>query len=216
MRRLAAEGLGTAMLLLAVIGSGIMGETLAAGNTAVALLVNAIATGAMLFVIITVLGPVSGAHFNPAVTLAFWLRGEIGQREAIAFVLCQCAGAVIGVWAAHVMFDQPVLQVSQTFHRTGPAQWVSEVLATCGLLFAIFGGLAARPPAVPALVACYITGAYFFTASTSFANPAVTLARGFSDSFAGIWPGHVPAFVLAQLAAVVIAHVTLNRLFPAD
>ncbi|OAN71150.1 MIP family channel protein [Sulfitobacter sp. EhC04] len=213
MRRLAAEGLGTAMLLVSVIGSGIMGAALAEGNDAIALLANAIATGCMLYAIITVLGPISGAHFNPAVTLAFYLRGEMPGWEAPLFVAAQVTGAVLGVWAAHLMFDLPVLQVSQTMHRTGAAQWFSEGIATFGLLFVIFGGLKHREEAVPVLVALYITGAYWFTASTSFANPAVTFARGFSDTFAGIYPGHIAAFVAAQIVAVLLAHVILRALF---
>lgn len=204
--KLWAEALGTAMLLISVIGSGIMGVALADGNAAVTLLANAIATGCMLFVIITVLGPVSGAHFNPAVTLAFALRAEITAPLAAAYVGAQIVGAVLGVWAAHAMFDLDILQTSGTLHRSGPAQWFSEILATLGLLFVIFGGLRARPDAVPALVAFYITGAYWFTSSTSFANPAVTIARGFSDTFAGIYPGHIAGFVLAQLAATIFAH----------
>ncbi|MEL7092905.1 MAG: MIP/aquaporin family protein [Pseudomonadota bacterium] len=208
-----AEALGTAFLLIAVVGSGIMGETLAAGNTAVALLANAVATGCMLYVIITVLGPISGAHFNPGVTLAFALRGDHSWGAVTPYVAAQVAGGVLGVWATHLMFDLPVLQLSETLHRTGPAQWWSEVLATFGLLFVIFGGLRARPAAVPVLVALYITGAYFFTASTSFANPAVTLARGLSDTFAGIYPWHIPAFILAQVVGVGVAHVILRRLF---
>lgn len=204
--KLWAEALGTAMLLISVIGSGIMGVALADGNVAVTLLANAIATGCMLFVIITVLGPVSGAHFNPAVTLAFALRGEITPPLAAAYVGAQIVGAVLGVWAAHAMFDLDILQTSGTLHRSGAAQWFSEILATLGLLFVIFGGLRARPDAVPALVAFYITGAYWFTSSTSFANPAVTIARGFSDTFAGIYPGHIAGFVLAQLVATIFAH----------
>ena len=203
---LLAEGAGTAMLLISVIGSGIMGETLADGNVAIALLANAIATGCMIFLIVTVLAPVSGAHFNPGVTLTFALRGEIAPRVALAYVAAQIIGAIIGVWATHGMFDLAVLQSSTTMHRTGGAQWFSEVLATWGLLFVIFGGLKSRPDAVPALVAFYITGAYWFTASTSFANPAVTVARGFSDTFAGIYPGHIAGFVVAQLVAVALAH----------
>ena len=210
--KLLAEGAGTAMLLISVIGSGIMGETLANGNAAIALLANAIATGCMLFVIITVLAPASGAHFNPGVTLAFALRGEIAPRIALAYVAAQIIGAIIGVWATHGMFDLAVLQSSTTMHRTGGAQWFSEVLATWGLLFVIFGGLKSRPDAVPALVAFYITGAYWFTASTSFANPAVTVARGFSDTFAGIYPGHIAGFVVAQLIAVVLAHVVFAKI----
>lgn len=213
MQKLCAEGLGTAMLLVGVVGSGIMGEALAGGNFAIALLANAIATGCTLFVIITVLGPISGAHFNPAVTLAFWLRKEIDGQMASAYVAVQVIGGVLGVWVTHAMFDLPLLQSSTTLHRTGLAQWWSEGLATFGLLFVIFGGLRARPEAVPTLVALYITGAYWFTASTSFANPAVTIARGFSDTFSGIYPGHVPAFIAVQLVAAGVAHVTLGRLF---
>jgi|TARA_B110000908_G_C10105935_1_gene380767 glycerol uptake facilitator-like aquaporin len=211
-QKLFAELIGTAMLLISVIGSGIMGVTLAEGNDAITLLANAIATGCMLFVIITVLGPISGAHFNPAVSLAFYLRGELSATALAGFIVAQVSGAVIGVWAAHLMFDLPVLQISQTMHRTGTAQGFSESLAMLGLLFVIFGGLRARPDAVPTLVAFYITGAYWFTSSTSFANPAVTIARGFSDTFAGIYPGHIAMFVSVQLAATLVGHVTLKRL----
>ncbi|MEM8655221.1 MAG: MIP/aquaporin family protein [Pseudomonadota bacterium] len=214
-QKLWAEGLGTALLLIGVVGSGIMGEALAGGNVGIALLANAIATGCMLYVIITVLGPISGAHFNPAVTLAFWLRGEITTRPALAYVGVQIVGGVLGVWATHAMFDLSILQSSTTMHRTGVAQWWSEGIATFGLLFVIFGGLRSRPEAVPTLVALYITGAYWFTASTSFANPAVTIARGFSDTFAGIYPGHIPAFIAVQLVAVLVGHPVLRRLFAA-
>lgn len=209
-RKLVAEFTGTAMLLISVIGSGIMGAALSQGNDAVTLLANAIATGCMLFVIITVLGHISGAHFNPAVSLAFYLRGQLPARELAGFVVAQVVGALIGVWAAHLMFDLPVLQISGTMHRTGPAQWFSEALAMLGLLFVIFGGLRARPDAVPTLVALYITGAYWFTSSTSFANPAVTLARGFSDTFAGIYPAHIAMFIVVQFAATLIGHVVLK------
>ncbi|MEM9870348.1 MAG: MIP/aquaporin family protein [Pseudomonadota bacterium] len=212
-RKLVAEGLGTALLLVSVIGSGIMGEGLSDGNVAIALLANAIATGCMLYCIITVLGPISGAHFNPAVTLAFALRREIGMVMALAYVIVQVAGGLLGVWATHAMFDLPLLQVSETLHRTGPAQWWSEGIATFGLLFVIFGGLKSRPDAVPTLVALYITGAYWFTSSTSFANPAVTLARGFSDTFAGIYPGHIAAFVAVQCVAAVLSVAVFRRLF---
>ncbi|MDG1103631.1 MAG: aquaporin, partial [Ascidiaceihabitans sp.] len=170
-RKIAAEGLGTSLLLIGVVGSGIMGESLADGNTAIALLANAIATGCMLYVIITVLGPVSGAHFNPAVTLAFYLRGDLDRATALAYVPTQIACGILGVWATHLMFDLPILQASSTMHRTGISQWWSEGIATFGLLFVIFGGIKSRPEAVPALVAMYITGAYWFTSSTSFANP---------------------------------------------
>ena len=215
-RKLAAEGLGTALLLIGVVGSGIMGAALADGNDAIALLANAIATGCMLYVIITVLGPISGAHFNPAVTLAFWLRGEIAAPLAGAYVIVQILCGIAGVWATHLMFDLSILQTSTTMHRTGIAQWSSEIIATFGLLFVIFGGIRSKPDAVPALVAMYITGAYWFTSSTSFANPAVTIARGFSDTFAGIYPGHIAAFIAAQLISVCITHFILKSLLADD
>lgn len=211
-QKIAAEALGTALLLIGVVGSGIMGEALAGGNIAIALLANAIATGAMLFAIITVLGPISGAHFNPAVTLAFYLRGDLDAKLALKYVPAQVVGGILGVWATHVMFDLSVLQASETIHRTGIAQWWSEVVATFGLLFVIFGGLRSKPDAVPTLVAVYITGAYWFTSSTSFANPAVTIARGFTDTFAGIYPGHVAMFIAMQLIGVGIAHLVLRPL----
>ena len=212
-QKLIAEGVGTAMLLISVIGSGIMGAALSDGNDAIALLANAIATGCMLYVIITVLGPISGAHFNPAVTLAFYLRGDITAKLAMGYAVAQVVGGIIGVWATHAMFDLPILQTSETLHRSGIAQWWSEILATLGLLFVIFGGLKSRPEAVPTLVALYITGAYWFTASTSFANPAVTIARGFSDTFAGIYPRHIPAFVIVQLIAAIFAHKLFTAFF---
>ncbi|MEL6220241.1 MAG: MIP/aquaporin family protein [Pseudomonadota bacterium] len=211
-RQLTAEALGTALLLATVVGSGIMAERLAGGNEAVALLGNTVPTGAILFVLITILGPISGAHFNPAVTLAFFLRGEIDARMAVAYVAAQALGGIIGVWAAHLMFDMAVLQASSTV-RTGPAQWFAEVVATFGLVLVIFGGLASRPAAVPALVGLYITAAYWFTASTSFANPAVTLARAFSDTFAGIRPIDMPPFILAQVVGAVIAVALAGWLF---
>jgi glycerol uptake facilitator-like aquaporin len=213
LQKLMAEGLGTALLLIGVVGSGIMGETLAGGNVAIALLANAIATGCMLYVIITVLGPISGAHFNPAVTLAFFVRGEIDTRLAIAYVPIQILGGILGVWATHFMFDLSIFQTSSTLHRTGVNQWGSEAIATFGLLFVIFGGLRSKPDAVPALVAIYITGAYWFTSSTSFANPAVTIARGFSDTFAGIYPGHIAAFILVQIVAVFVTLAIFKVLF---
>jgi len=215
MQKLLAESLGTAFLLIGVVGSGIMGAALADGNIAIALLANAIATGCILYVIITTLGPISGAHFNPAVTLAFLLRGDISVADAIPYVIVQIIGGVLGVWAAHIMFDLSILQASTT-DRTGVAQWFSEILATFGLLFVIFGGLKSRPDAVPTLVALYITGAYWFTSSTSFANPAVTIARGFSDTFAGINPAHIPMFIVMQIVGVGLAALILPRLFPKD
>ena len=214
-QKLFAEALGTALLLIAVVGSGIMAETLSGGNVGLALLANAIATGCMLYAIITTLGPVSGAHFNPAVTLAFALRGEISPNDAGAYAAVQIAGGILGVWAAHLMFDLTILQTSTT-ERASPGLWASELIATFGLLFVIFGGLKSRPEAVPTLVALYITGAYWFTSSTSFANPAVTIARGFSDTFAGILPAHVPVFIAMQLAAVVVAAFVFPMLFPRD
>jgi len=212
MQRYFAEGLGTAFLLIGVVGSGIMGEALAGGNIAIALLANAIATGCILYVLITTLGPISGAHFNPAVTLAFSLRSEHLAKDVLPYITVQIIGGILGVWAAHIMFDLPILQTSTT-DRTGLAQWFSEIIATFGLLFVIFGGLRHRPEAVPTLVALYITGAYWFTSSTSFANPAVTIARGFSDTFAGINPAHIPMFVVMQLIAVGLGHLVLAGIF---
>jgi glycerol uptake facilitator-like aquaporin len=211
-RRLVSECLGTALLLAVVIGSGIMGERLAAGNTAVALLGNTLATGAALVVLITILGPISGAHLNPAVTLAFAWRREIGWSLAGAYILLQIAGATVGVWAAHLMFAEPILQISAKL-RSGPAQGFSEFVATCGLLGTIFGCLRFRPDFVPMAVGLYITSAYWFTASTSFANPAVTIARTLSDSFAGIAPASAPLFILSQSAAVFVAVPLFGWLF---
>lgn len=212
-QKLIAETLGTAFLLIGVIGSGIMGETLSDGNTAIALLANAIATGCILYGIITCLGPVSGAHFNPAVTLFFTLRGEHTWSAFLPYVLAQVVGALLGVWAAHMMFDMSILQVSDTMHRTGLAQWSSEIIATFGLLFVIVGGVVHKPDTVPPLVGLYITGAYWFTSSTSFANPAVTFARGWSDTFAGIAPQHIGMFVVMQLIGVGVAYLVLPLVF---
>lgn len=203
-RRLIAEWLGTFSLLATVIGSGIMAERLAGGNVAVALLGNTIPTGAILVVLITVFGPISGAHFNPAVTLGFALRREMSWRDSGLYVLAQICGGIIGVLAAHVMFDHPLIDPSTTA-RNGIGQWTGEFVATFGLLGTIFGCLKARPQAVPMAVGLYITAAYWFTSSTSFANPAVTIARGFSDTFAGIAPVDVAGFVAVQLVAAVLA-----------
>lgn len=211
-RVLFAEFLGTALLLISVVGSGIMGEALADGNTAVALLANALATGCMLFVIITVLGPISGAHFNPIVTLAFRMRGEIAVGRSLAYIACQIAGGIAGVLLAHIMFDLTLLQTSTTVRDT-PGQVAAEFIATFGLLFVIFGGVRYRPDGVAIMVAAYITGAYWFTASTSFANPAVTVARMFTDTFAGIAPSDVGLFVVMQVGATVIAVPVLSWLF---
>jgi len=211
-RRLAAEALGTAALLIAVVGSGIMAERLAGGNLAIALLANALATGAALVVLITIFGPVSGAHFNPSVTLYFALRGEIAWRLAALYMLTQFSAAIAGVWLAHAMFALPLLEIS-THLRDGPAQGLAEFIATFGLLAAIVGGIRFAPSAVPMLVGLYITGAYWFIASTSFANPAVTVARSLTGSFAGIAPASAPGFIAAQLLATVVAWRLLPWLF---
>jgi glycerol uptake facilitator-like aquaporin len=213
-RRLFAEWLGTAFLLAAVVGSGIMGERLAGGSAALALLANSIATGAALAVLISVLGPISGAHFNPAVSLFFALRREIEPHMAIFYVFAQLTGAIMGVWAAHAMFAMPIVEVSHKL-RDGPALWWAEFVATFGLLMTVAGALRFNRAAAAYLVALYITAAYWFTASTSFANPAATLARTITDSFAGIAPGSAVAFVIAQLVATGIAYVSLEWLFGA-
>jgi glycerol uptake facilitator-like aquaporin len=214
MRRLIlAEFLGTALLLVSVVGSGIMGESLANGNVAITLLANAIATGCMLYCIITLFGPVSGAHFNPIVTLAFLVRGKMAPLTALGFVVAQVVGGICGVWLVHVMFDQPILQLSQTA-RTGVNLWSSEIFASFGLLLVIFGGLAHNKKAIPAMVGLYITGAYWFTSSTSFANPAVSIARSLSDSFSGILPAHVPMFIICQLIGSALALCAISLLFP--
>ncbi|EBA03456.1 hypothetical protein RB2150_02334 [Rhodobacteraceae bacterium HTCC2150] len=211
-QKLLAEFIGTAFLLIGVVGSGIMGETLADGNTAIALLANAIATGCTLYFIITILGPISGAHFNPMVTLAFLAKKEIALPLAVAFIAVQIAGGAVGVWLTHQMFDLPIWQLSTT-SRMGIAQWSSEIIASFGLLFVIFGGIHSRIEAVPTLVALYITGAYWFTSSTSFANPAVTIARGLSDTFAGINPSHIVMFIVMQMIGLGIALIILPTLF---
>lgn len=204
LRRLAAEALGTALLLAVVIGSGVMGETLSGGNVAIALLGNTLATGAALVVLITIFGPLSGAHFNPAVTLVMALKREITPAVALAYTAAQTVGAVIGVWTAHAMFALPILQVSEKL-RDGPAQVFSEAVATFGLIGTILGVSKFRPDLVAVCVGLYITAAYWFTASTSFANPAVTLARSLSNSFAGIAPASAPGFIAGQLAGAVTA-----------
>lgn len=214
-RQLFAEFVGTAFLLVGVVGSGVMGETLADGNVAIALLANAIATGCILYVIITTLGPVSGAHFNPVVTAAFALRGGLERKWVVPYWSAQIAGGIIGVWLVHLMFDLPILQASST-QRGGLGQASSEIFATFGLLFVIFGGLASRVEAVPTLVALYITGAYWFTSSTSFANPAVTIARALSDTFAGIAPSGIPLFIGMQIVGLGLAALILPRLFSKD
>ena len=218
-RRLLAEALGTMLLLATVVGSGIMGVALSGGNDGIALLANAGATAGMLYVLIVTLGPISGAHFNPAVTLAMRLRGEMGNAHAAAYIVVQVLAAIAGVLLAHAMFEQALWQPG-TRMRTGAAQWLSEGVATCGLLLTILLGSRHRPKAIPALVAGYIFAAYWFTASTSFANPAVTVARALTQSFAGIRPDDVGVFVLAQLAgalvAMGVAAVLLGRDEPAS
>lgn len=203
-RKLAAEFIGTAFLLATVVGSGIMADRLSGGSVGLALLANSLATGAILVVLITMLGPISGAHFNPAVTFAFWLRGDIKLNAALAFVAVQIIAGVIGVWAAHLMFAEVLMQLSQTA-RTGPPQWFAEVVAAFGLVFVILATLRAKAEAIPMAVGLYITAAYWFTASTSFANPAVTIARGLTDTFAGIRPIDVPAFIAMQIIGAALA-----------
>jgi glycerol uptake facilitator-like aquaporin len=211
-KRLAAEAIGTAMLLATVVGSGIMAENLAGGNVAIALLGNTIPTGAMLVVLILLFGPVSGGHFNPAVTLAFSLRREIGVAVAGLYMAVQIVGAIVGVWVAHAMFDLSILQTSM-HARSGAGQWFSEGVATFGLVIAILGTLHWGTRVVAATVGLYISAAYWFTASTSFANPAVTVGRMLSDTFAGIQPQHAPAFIAAQVAGAIIAVVVAAWLF---
>ena len=211
-RALLAEGIGSFFLFACVIGSGIMATNLSQGNDAVALLGNTLATGAILFVLITMLGPISGAHFNPAVSLVAASRGELGWRVAAVYIAAQLLFGILGVWAAHLMFDLPMLQLSGKA-RTGVGQWASEAIATFGLILTILGTVRHRPQWVPASVALYIVAAYWFTASTSFANPAITLARSLSDTFAGIAPHHVPLFVLAQLAGAAAAAMVGKIMF---
>jgi len=203
-QRAFCEWLGTAFLLAAVVGSGIMAQRLAGGNGALALLCNTLATGAILAVLILVFAPLCGAHFNPAVTLAFALRSGLPWPTAAVYIVAQLLGGITGVWTAHLMFELPVWQISISV-RTGPGQWLAEAVATFGLLLTIFGCVWRRPDAVAYAVGLYITAAYWFTASTSFANPAVTVARSLSDTFAGIAPAGVPGFIAAQLAGTLAA-----------
>lgn len=212
-RRLLAEATGSFLLFATVIGSGIMAERLAGGTVALALLANALATGAMLFVLIAMLGPVSGAHFNPAVSLVVRLRGGIGTGALAGYIPAQLAGGIAGVWVAHLMFDLPVFQFSQ-HARSGVGQWAGEVVATFGLVLTIIGTARHAPRWVPASVALYIVAAYWFTSSTSFANPAITVARALSDTFAGIAPVDVPGFIAAQLAGALLGHGLGRVLFP--
>jgi glycerol uptake facilitator-like aquaporin len=211
-RRLLAEGVGAFFLFAAVIGSGIMAENLSRGSEAVALLANTVATGAILFVLITMLGPISGAHMNPAVTLVAASRRELAWSDAAAYVLVQLALGIVGAWAAHLMFDLPALQLSVKA-RTGLGQWTGEAIATFGLILTILGTVRHRPSWVAPSVALYITAAYWFTSSTSFANPAITVARSLSDTFAGIAPADVPLFVAAQLFGAALAALLARTLF---
>jgi glycerol uptake facilitator-like aquaporin len=213
-QRAFCEGLGTAFLLAAVVGSGIMAQQLAGGNGALALLCNTLPTGAILAVLILVFGPLSGAHFNPAVTVAFALRGQLPWGVGGVYIASQVLGAILGVWIAHLMFALPVWQLSMT-ERAGSGQWLAEAVATFGLVLAIFGCVARAPASVPYAVGLYITSAYWFTASTSFANPAVTIARALSNTFAGIAPAGAPAFIAAQLAGMLVAVGVSRWLWPA-
>jgi glycerol uptake facilitator-like aquaporin len=214
-QRLFSEWLGTAFLLAAVVGSGIMAVKLAGGNGAVALLCNTLATGAILVVLIEIFGPLSGAHFNPAVSLAFALRAALSWHDAALYIAAQVVGGIVGVWAAHLMFELPVWQFSVT-SRTGTGQWFAEGVATFGLVLTIFGCVARAPSAIPFAVGLYITSAYWFTASTSFANPAVTIARSLSDTFAGIAPAGVLAFILAQFVGMLVAVAVAVWLWPKE
>lgn len=214
-RRLVAEGLGTAILVATVVGSGIMAERLSGGNQAIALLGNTIPTGAILVVMITILGPVSGAHFNPAVTLVFAARREMPWREVAPYIVVQCLGGIAGTALAHLMFDLAPFAIGTTV-RSGPSQWLAESVATFTLVIAILGGMRYAPAAIPWLVGLTITAAYWFTSSTSFANPAVTLARGLTTTFAGIALNHVAGFVAAQLIGAIVATVLGTILFPRD
>jgi glycerol uptake facilitator-like aquaporin len=210
-RRAMAEAIATAFLLAVVVGSGVMGERLAAGNTAIALLANALATGCGLAALIVTFGPLSGAHMNPAVTIALAVRGDHAWRDVPAYVIAQIIGAIVGVWVAHAMFEMPIIEYS-TKARAGLPQMFSECVATFGLLIVVLRGARHRPDTVPWTVACYITAAYWFTASTSFANPAVTFARSMTESFAGISPANVLGFIAAQLVGAALA-VLLDRSF---
>ncbi|NVK34500.1 MAG: aquaporin family protein [Rhodobacteraceae bacterium] len=202
-RRLVAECLGTGLLVATVVGSGVMADGLSSDD-GIALLGNTIPTGAILVVLITVFGPISGAHFNPAVTFVFWLKKMLGVREALAYVAVQVLGGLVGTFIAHIMFDLSVVQASETV-RTGGGQWVAEIVATFGLVATILGGIHSRESAVPWLVGLYITAAYWFTASTSFANPAVAVARGFTNTFSGIRPIDLPGFIGSELVGAVLA-----------
>ena len=212
LRKLFAECLGSLFLLATVVGSGIMAERLSGGNDAITLLGNTIPTGAILVVLILIFGPISGAHFNPAVTLAFAIRKEISPLESVQYVVVQIIGAVLGVIIAHIMFDNPLFNPS-THARTGTGQWTGEFVATFGLVATILGCLKTRPEAIPYAVGLFITAGYWFTSSTSFANPAVTIARGMTNTFSGIAPTHIAAFILVQLLAAIVATLIFQWLY---
>jgi len=214
-RRLAAEALGTGVLVATVVGSGIMAAKLSGGNTAIALLGNTLPTGAILIVLITILGPISGAHFNPVVSLVMAIRGQLARAELVPFIVAQIIGGCLGTLAAHLMFDLPMVQLSTTV-RTGTPQWFAEVVATFGLLVTILGCVRFKPEFVATAVGLYITAAYWFTASTSFANPAVAIARAFTDTFAGIRPTDVPAFIAAQIAGALAGMLVMGWLLMGD
>jgi glycerol uptake facilitator-like aquaporin len=214
-QRLTAELMGTGFLVATVVGSGIMAENLAGGNAGLALLGNTLPTGAILAVLIVVFGGISGAHFNPAVSLVFWHRRELAWRDLLSYALVQIMGGIIGTLAAHAMFDSAIFQVSEKA-RSGLSQWFSEGVATFGLVLAILGTLRSKPEAMPFTVGLYITAAYWFTASTSFANPAVTIARAFTNSFSGIAPSSVPLFVVSQLAGALLAGCVSRWLFASE
>ncbi len=215
LRRLGAEALGTLFLLMTVVGTGILGDSLSAGQPGLALLPHALFIGAMLFVLITLLGPVSGAHFNPAVTMIFLFRREISGTAALAYVVAQVVFAILGVWLCHLMFDLTILQIADT-ERTGIGRWVSEIVATFGLVFVILAGLRTSPQLIPALVGTYIAAALWFTASHSFANPAVSIARMFSDTYTGIQPADVLPYVAAQITGAILALKVSDFLYPVE
>ncbi|MBE87881.1 MAG: aquaporin family protein [Rhodospirillaceae bacterium] len=212
-KKLVAESIGTVFLLATVVGSGIMAELLAGGNVAIALLGNTLATGCILMVLILIFGPISGAHFNPAVTLSFWLQQQISDREAAFYVIVQIIAAIAGAVLAHVMFDMPDLVMASTKVRTGVGIWIAEFVATFGLLATILGCIRLRPDAVPYAVGLYISAGYWFTSSTSFANPAVTIARTMTESFSGILAAHAPAFIVMQIAGAVVVTYLFKWLY---
>ena len=212
LKRTLAEFLGTMLLLVAIVGSGIMAEDLSGGITGLAHLANAITIGAMLYVLLTVFGTVSGAHFNPLVSAAMALSVRLQARDAVLYAVAQVLGAILGVWLAHIMFNQPVFQLSEKL-RWGMGQWVAEAVATFGLLLTLFGALRGNPDNLPAVVSLYVAAAYWFTSSASMANPAITIARSLTSSFAGIAPSSIALLIIAQLIGAILAMLVLNFLF---